>query len=110
MSRIKTLLPRHIAPHPESCSVYCTIDGTTPTKQSTLYSKQESITIEKAVTIKAVAVKKGYEDSAVLTFMYTIAEDDNVPLTAISLDKRSNPPENTVITVQIKGKGCYFKD
>ncbi len=65
--------------------IYYTTDKTLPTAQSRLYSTP--ITIENDVTIRAVAVKEGYEDSAVSTFAYTIKKEEEIPVTGILLDK-----------------------
>lgn len=54
--------------------IYYTTDGTVPTKNSTLYEK--AIVIEKDTTIKAIAVKEGFIDSAVATFVYKVLPDD----------------------------------
>ena len=67
--------------------IYYTTDNTTPTAQSSLYSTP--IAIDKALTIKAFAVKEGYEDSAVSTFEYTIKNEQEIPVTGISLDRTS---------------------
>lgn len=54
----------------KDAKIYYTIDGSTPTMQSTLYSAP--IVISAAVTIKAIAVADGYDPSAVLTAAYTL--------------------------------------
>lgn len=54
-----------------SATIYYTVDGSTPSAQSTLYSG--AITIDAAKTIKAIAVKEGYKNSAVATAEYTIS-------------------------------------
>ncbi|HYF66975.1 MAG TPA: chitobiase/beta-hexosaminidase C-terminal domain-containing protein [Ohtaekwangia sp.] len=51
-------------------SVYYTLDGTTPTTSSTLYS--EPLTISATTTLKALAVKSGMDNSVVQTGLYTI--------------------------------------
>ena len=51
-------------------AIYYTVDGTRPTKSSTLYIGP--IEVAKTMTIKAIAVKEGYADSAVATFNYVI--------------------------------------
>jgi hypothetical protein len=50
--------------------IYYTTDGSTPTVNSTKYSGP--ITINEAVTIKAIAVKDGMKNSEVLTVSFTI--------------------------------------
>ena len=52
-------------------SIYYTVDGSTPDNSSTLYTAP--ITVNTAVTIKAIAYKADYKTSAVLTAAYTQA-------------------------------------
>ncbi|WP_028551049.1 S-layer homology domain-containing protein [Paenibacillus sp. UNC451MF] len=52
-------------------AVYYTVDSTTPTTASILYTAP--ITITSNVTIKAIAVKAGMLDSNVSTFSYTVS-------------------------------------
>ena len=51
-------------------TIYYTTDGTDPTTSSNVYSG--AITINEAVTIKAIAVKTGHADSAATSFAYTL--------------------------------------
>lgn len=55
-------------------TIYYTLDGTTPTKSSTKYSASNKPKITEAATLKAIAVKIGKANSAVLSAAYTIAE------------------------------------
>ena len=48
--------------------IYYTLDGTTPDRTSTLY--REPIVVLGDMTIMAMAVKEGYKDSPVATFVY----------------------------------------
>ena len=57
----------------EDAAIYYTTDGTTPSIDTTLYT--EPISIETDLTVKAIAVKKGYTDSDIAEFIYTIVED-----------------------------------
>lgn len=56
----------------ENTKIYYTIDGTTPTTNSLLYS--EPIVVNTDITIQAIAVKKGYKNSDIATFVYTITQ------------------------------------
>ena len=49
-------------------TVYYTTDGTTPTETSTKYTSP--ITINEAVSIKAIAVKAGLDNSEISSFNY----------------------------------------
>ena len=55
----------------EGATIYYTDDGSTPTSASTEYSG--AVTVSATKTIKAIAVKEGMYDSAVLTAAYTIS-------------------------------------
>lgn len=57
-----------------SADIYYTLNGTTPTKNSTKYTSS-GITMNSDCTLKAIAYKSGYETSNVLTSNYTIKED-----------------------------------
>lgn len=57
-----------------SADIYYTLNGTTPTKNSTKYTSS-GITMNSDCTLKAIAYKSGYETSNVLTSNYTIRED-----------------------------------
>ncbi|MFB7640706.1 endonuclease [Peribacillus butanolivorans] len=54
----------------ENATIYYTIDGSTPTSSSTQYT--ESITITKDMTIKAIALASGLDNSDIASFEYKI--------------------------------------
>jgi glucosylceramidase len=59
-------------------SVYYTVDGSTPTASSTLYSSTSPIAVSTTTTIQAIAVELGYTNSSVASGTYTI----NLPASA----------------------------
>ena len=64
----------------DGATIYYTTDGTEPTTSSTKYTG--AITVNSAMTIKAIAVKDGYTDSEVATASYTIKQNIiNYPVT-----------------------------
>jgi len=60
-----------IADSTAGASVYYTVDGTTPTTSSTLYT--QPIAIAATTTIKAIAAASGFANSSVASGTYTIA-------------------------------------
>jgi hypothetical protein len=54
----------------EGATIYYTTDGTEPTTSSKVY--RDGITINTATTIKAIAVKEGYSNSAVSSAAYGV--------------------------------------
>lgn len=62
----------------EGATIYYTTDGSTPTTGSSVYSS--AIPVAADMTIKAFAVKSGYDDSDVATAAYEITEGPDVTL------------------------------
>lgn len=54
----------------EGATIHYTLDGSEPTESSPVYS--EPISIEETTTIKAIAMKEGYDNSAIAEATYTI--------------------------------------
>ena len=59
-------------------TIYYTTDGTVPTTSSTQYTAGANITIAQSMTLKAIAVNQGMEDSEVAEATYTIQYTLNV--------------------------------
>ncbi|MGE5701090.1 MAG: S-layer homology domain-containing protein, partial [Clostridia bacterium] len=82
-------------------TIYYTTDGTTPTASSNVYSGP--ITVNSAMTIKAIAVKAGMTDSTVMSERYTI----RVPIIVVTAVKSPAPltdiPNGTAKTVSALG-------
>lgn len=66
-----------ISTETDGASIYYTTDGATPTTSSTLYSS--AITINSAMTLKAIAVKDGMANSAVAEAAYTVRDYATLP-------------------------------
>lgn len=54
-------------------TIYYTLDGTAPTRNSTVYT--DAIIVNKNIKILAFAVKEGLKDSPVAEFSYTVKDD-----------------------------------
>lgn len=69
-------------------SIYYTLNGTTPSKNSTAYTSS-GITINASCTLKAIAYKDGYEDSDVMEESY-----NTVTITGIAINETNFPDAN----------------
>ena len=91
----------------EGAKIYYTTDETEPTASSTEYT--EAISVTEAVTLKAIAVKSGMNDSAVASTNYTIKPDyskcavgDFVLKNGTVLSKDETPESGTVAAVIVR--------
>lgn len=83
-----------------------TLDGSTPTASSTLYSSP--ITISQTTTVKAIGIKSGMDNSYVATAEYTIV----TPITiaqARALDNNEYALVQGVVTL-LDGRNVYIQD
>jgi len=69
--------PVEISTTTPEATIYYTTDGTDPTTSSTVYSS--AITINSAVTLKAIAAKEGNANSAVASAAYTVIDYATLP-------------------------------
>jgi predicted heme/steroid binding protein len=81
-------------------NIYYTLDGTTPTKSSTLYTAP--ITISQSETLQAIAVATGYANSGVASAAYTIQAVVAVP-TISSLSPTSATVGDSAFTLTVNG-------
>ena len=86
----------------EGATIYYTTDGTAPTAESTKYSEPVEFTTD--VTVKAIAVKKGLENSPVSVAMVSIKEQTEFTVTLDSFDAAKKIPVIKVIR-EITGLG-----
>ena len=78
-------------------TIYYTTDGSEPTTKSTKYTGP--ILISRDTVIKAVAVKSGYVNSAIVSFTY------RVPQVTVTFDTAGGTPETEAQTIR---KGDYL--
>ena len=91
----------------EGAKIYYTTDGSNPTASSTEYTAAISVTA--AVTLKAIAVKDGMNNSAVASASYTIKPDyskcavgDFILKDGTILSKDKTPESGTVAAVIVR--------
>lgn len=79
----------------EGAAVYYTLDGTGPSEQSALYA--DPITVTQNMTIKAIAVKEGYQESDTAVFSYTVKRHDGGEDTPGEEIPKEDMPDDGVI-------------
>ncbi len=89
----------------EGANIYYTTDGTEPTAESTEYTAAISIT--EAVTLKAIAVKSGMNNSAVASASYTIKGTVATPAFSVASGAVNSGTEVT-ITCGTEGAKIYY--
>ena len=80
----------------EGAVIYYTTDGTLPTKESTKYSKAVEFT--KDVTVKAIAIKEGIENSPVSVASVSIKEKTITETKIEYVDKKSDETAPASVT------------
>lgn len=81
---------------PKGADIYFTVDGKEPSKSSEKYNN--GIIVNETMTIKAIAVKDGYVDSSVATFIYYVKGKVSVD-TEDSLVEINNKPDELIEAV-----------
>lgn len=89
----------------EGATIYYTTDGTEPTTSSSAYS--DPITVNGAMTIKALAVKDGYPNSDVAIAAYTIAEPAATPTFSVAAGAYTSI-QNVELTTATDGATIYY--
>ena len=89
----------------DGAKIYYTTDGTEPTAESTEYTAAISIT--EAVTLKAIAVKDGMNDSAVSSASYTIKGTVSTPAFSVASGAVDSGTEVT-ISCATDGAEIYY--
>jgi uncharacterized protein len=86
--------------------IFYTTDGSEPTTASTKYT--QAITVNEAMTIKAIGVKAELENSDVATFAYTILTESTIEqVRAMALQ---TPVQTTGVVTAVLGRAIYFQD
>ncbi|WP_400260344.1 chitobiase/beta-hexosaminidase C-terminal domain-containing protein, partial [Candidatus Methanomassiliicoccus intestinalis] len=84
--------------------IYYTLDGTTPTASSTKYDGE--ITVPSTTTIKAIAVKAGMKDSAVVSVTYTIQNEPADTIPSFTLQPQDQATfDGQTVTFQAEANG-----
>ena len=86
----------------EGAKIYYTTDGTEPTSSSTEYTT--AVTIDKTKTIKAIAVKEGWENSSIVEAEYTL----KVPAITYTPDPSNQFDESATVTLTCNGATIYY--
>ena len=89
-------------------SIYYTIDGSEPTSASTLYTS--GINVSSTTTIKAIATKADYTDSAVSSANYTINLTVQRPVASVLTGSYSNDQSVTLSTIPVAASIYYTLD
>ncbi|MEI8364730.1 MAG: chitobiase/beta-hexosaminidase C-terminal domain-containing protein, partial [archaeon] len=87
-------------------SIYYTLDGSTPTTSSTLYSATP-IAISSTTILKAIAVKSGYNPSEIMTEKYTIADTIATPIASILTGTYTNN-QTVSLSTTTSGAQIYY--
>ena len=91
----------------EGAKIYYTTNGATPTTASTLYSG--AIAVNQGMTLKAIAVKDGYTNSAVAQATFTIKAKEVVATPVISPNGGEFETSATVtLTCATEGASIYY--
>lgn len=86
-----------------NADIYYTTDGSTPTKNSTLYTGV--VKLDKNTTVKAIAVKSGFSNSSVLTINYKIRAA--LPTASIASGTYTSA-QNITLTSSVSGAKIYY--
>jgi surface protein len=77
-----------------NAKIYYSLDGSEPTINSTLYTSP--ITLEEDMTLKIIAVKDGMRDSDIVTYQYTVTQQDISRLVIDSYVGAVNQEDSTI--------------
>lgn len=87
-------------------SIYYTTDGSTPTIASTLYSTSVSVAVSE--TLKAIAVKSGFANSAIGTSVYVIGGTQVATPTFFPVAGTYSGTQNVAVSSLTSGAAFYY--
>ena len=90
----------------ETGKIYYTTNGEDPTTASNLYKK--NITVDSAVTIKAIAVAEDYQQSEISTFSYGFASQVSAPVANFASGELDMGTE-VAFTCETEGASIYYR-
>lgn len=90
----------------EMGKIYYTTNGEDPTTASNLYKK--NITVNSAVTIKAIAVAEDYQQSEISTFSYGFASQVSAPVASFASGELDMGTE-VAFTCETEGASIYYR-
>ncbi|MBR2282579.1 MAG: chitobiase/beta-hexosaminidase C-terminal domain-containing protein [Spirochaetales bacterium] len=85
-------------------TIYYTLDGSTPTKNSTIYT--QPISVSKNTVIKAISVNPDYDDSEVSSFDYHIRVA--VPTSSFDFNEAYETPQQIELSSITPGAVIYY--
>ena len=88
--------------------IHYTTNGDDPTAESAIYTAETDITVNEAMTVKAIAVKEGLENSKIATAEYTIKKTTAANIAEFISLIKTNP--NEVFTIQTPVTAVYQKN
>lgn len=92
----------------DGADIYYTDDGSTPSASSTKYT--EAITVTRTTTIKAIGVKEGYDNSAVVSTTYTVNTPTVANPTFSPNGGAVDSGDTVTITCATDGADIYYTD
>lgn len=69
---------------PTGCRVYYTVNGSTPTADSTAYTAGQTVTVSKTAVLRAIAYCDGCLPSDIVTQTYLVTEKHDLPVLSVS--------------------------
>ncbi|MDE7104075.1 MAG: chitobiase/beta-hexosaminidase C-terminal domain-containing protein, partial [Bacteroidales bacterium] len=92
----------------EGAAVYYTVDGSEPTAESTPYA--DGIVIDRAMTVKAIALKDGWEASSVAEASFTLNTKPGDPSDPLTPPTANESALTAAPIAYVQGRTAYLAD